>query len=251
MMKAFRLVWVMVFVLTGCDVNPVERNNAGNALYEQGEYEAAILAYQAAQVAAPDDPAPYYNVGGALLGDGQLEAATLALQQALKEADPDLSAKAYHNLGNVYYQMGAYAEAVLAYREALLLQPEDADTRHNYELALGRVPTATPPPSEQRSEPEMDETDPEATPTNNPGMNDGPSPTPPPEQGPPDFTPTPLGGEGGELGEEPSTPVPLLHGPLSLEEAERRLDAVQQNQQTLQEYLEERATPSVINENDW
>lgn len=248
-----KAVWILglALVLSGCDVNPVERNNAGNALYLAGEHEAAVLAYQAAQVAAPDEPAPYYNVGGALSEDGELEQAVLALQQALKSADEDLSAKAYHNLGNVYYQMARYDDAVLAYREALLLRPDDEDTRHNYELALGRVPTATPPPDEQRSQPEMDESDPEATPTNNPGMNDGPSPTPPPEQGPPDFTPTPLGGAGQAYGEEPSTPVPLLHGPLSLEEAERRLDAVQQNQQTLQEYLEERATPSVINENDW
>src|SRR5690606_1507444 len=128
--KTYWMLFMIVMVLAGCGVNPVERNNAGNGLYGQGAYEEAILAYQAAQVAAPDQAEPYYNVGGALLGDGQLEAATLALQQALKTTDEDLSAKAYHNLGNVYYQMGLYAEAVLAYREALLLRPEDADTRH-------------------------------------------------------------------------------------------------------------------------
>ena len=60
-----RLRWIIVLcgglALWACTTNPAERNNAGNSLYDQGDYNAAWNAYQAAQVSAPDAPEAYYN----------------------------------------------------------------------------------------------------------------------------------------------------------------------------------------------
>lgn len=238
-------------VLTGCGVNAAERNNAGNALYARGEYDAALQAYQAAQVAAPNLPQPYYNAASALALAGELEAAIEALEQALATADEDLTAQAYYNLGNIYFQMAEYDDAVVAYQEVLLRRPDDQDARYNYELALSRILPLTPTALEQQVEPEQGETDPNVTPTNQPGALDGPTPTPPPQEGPPDPTSTPV--EGGDQGGEQQllTPTPQPEGEMTIEDAERLLDSVQQDQRTLQEFLRDIATPSTPSAEDW
>jgi Ca-activated chloride channel homolog len=240
-------------MLVGCGVNAAERNNAGNSMYDQGDYDAALQAYQSAQVAAPDQSVPYYNAASALVQIGELEAAQTTLEHALTIADDELTAQAYYNLGNVYFEMGLFSQAVEAYQETLLRRPDDQDARYNYELALNRVLPLTPTALEQQVEPAQGETDPNTTPTPNPGGLDGSSPTPPPpQQGPPDPTkPAIEGGDDTGEGEDTQTLTPQPEGTMSLEDVERLLDAVQQDQRTLQEYLHDPATPSDPSEEDW
>lgn len=45
------------------------------------------------------------------------------------------SATIYYNLGNAYYRMDSLGRAILNYERALLLDPSDADTRFNLQLA--------------------------------------------------------------------------------------------------------------------
>lgn len=234
-MKKARLVVLAFLFLTSCEVNPAERNNAGNTLYEQKEYTEAVNAYQAAQVAAPDAPEAYYNAASALAGTGRLQSAVAALEQALKTSDSDLTVKAYYNLGNVYFDLAHYDKAVEAYREALLRQPDDQDARHNYELALSRLPTPTP---EDRSP------DPQPTPTDNLGGQQESTPTP-------DIIQTPTPQSEDNQSQETAIPTPLPGGTLSVEDAERILDAVQHNQRTLREYLERFTIPVQPSGKDW
>lgn len=253
-MKRKRRLLVLVWggmVLTGCGVNAAERNNAGNILYAEGDYDGALQAYQVAQVAAPDIPQPYYNAASALTQSGELEAAQQALELALQLADEDLTAQAYYNLGNVYFQMEAYADAVSAYQQVLLRDPDDQDARHNYEMALNRVLPMTPTALEQQVEPELGQTDPETTPTDQPGALDGPTPTPPPQEGPPDLTATPVASGDQAGGEFSTTLTPMPEGPMTIEDAKRILDTVHQDQRTLQEFLRDVATPSTPPSEDW
>lgn len=141
-------VWLLSAVLVmGIDslrgvVDPAERNNAGIWAYERGDFESALRSFQIAQVNSPDDSVPYLNAGLAFARLGALSEAVLALEQALKTAQPALAAQIYFNLGNVYFQMRDFQQAVAAYQRTLLLQPGDMDARHNLELALQRL---TPP----------------------------------------------------------------------------------------------------------
>lgn len=191
-----------VILLAGCAVNPAERNNAGNVLYEQGDFAGASAAYALAEVAAPDQPEPYYNAASALAQEGDLEFAVAALHQALKTADESLQAQAYYNLGNVYYALGQFEQAVSAYQQTLLLRPDDADARYNLELALRRIPR--PPDDHGGAE----------TPT--PESGDSSQQTPTPDQ---------------TTAVEPATPTP--ENALSPQDAERLLDSAAQNQQVL------------------
>ncbi|PJF39791.1 MAG: hypothetical protein CUN54_07685 [Phototrophicales bacterium] len=239
---------MIVLILTACGVNAAQRNNRGNALADDGRYDEAVIALQAAQVAAPDRPEPYYNAGRALTQAGRYDEAIAAFEQALKTADEDLAIRIYYNLGNALLEALRCDEAAKAYQEVLLRTPDDEDALHNLQLT---ALCFTPTPIEQQTEPEEDDADPEATPTDNPGDFDNPTPTPPPpEQAPPDPSATPIDGDTGDGG-VPNTPTPMVEGRITLEEAERLLDALQQEQQTLREVLETETEPNPQTSQDW
>lgn len=241
---------LVALLMSGCGVNTAERNNAGNDAFTRGDYDSALRAYQAAQVDSPDRPEPYYNAASALLGLAEFEQAIAALEQALLTADAELAVRAYYNLGNVFFEQREFEAAIAAYQEALLIDPNYGPARYNLELALLRFVPPTPTALEQQTNPEMGQTDPETTPTDEPGGFDGPTPTPPPAA-PPDPSETPVTGDSGELGEDSSTPVPRDEGSMTLEEAARILDAVQQDQEALREYLESAAASGDAEGPDW
>lgn len=242
------LAALMVFSAS-CGGEVAEKNYAGNQQYSSGHYEAALRAYQAAQVAAPNRPEAYYNAASAYVGMNDLYRAQTALDKALETADDGLAAKAYYNLGNVYFYMGRYEESVEAYQQTLLLDPNDQDARYNLEIALLRYIRPTPTAQEQQTEPQQDESDPETTPTNQPGGFEGPTPTPPPLDY--DHTATPISGQGIGGHEDSHTPMPRSQGRLTIEQAERLLDRIRQDQQALRELLQYPASSGQTSERDW
>ena len=72
-----------------------------------------------------------------------------AIQQyeAILEAGQE-SAAIYYNLGNSYYKSDQIAKAILNYERALLLNPSDADTRFNLEMAKSKTIDKVTPASE-------------------------------------------------------------------------------------------------------
>lgn len=246
------LLLLSAMLLWACGVNSAERNNAGNSMYEEGNFGGALQAYQAAQVVEPDSPEFYFNAANALIQLQEYDKAVSALELSLQNADDALKAQAYYSMGNIYYLQEQYTEAIDAYRQVLLINPDDEDARHNLELALLAIVAPTPTALEQKVEPEEDASDLQATPTENPSGQDGPTPTPPPVDAPPDLQKT---SESGMLGEEggvfQATPVPKEGGEVSIEDAERLLDSIQQKQQTLRAFNGGIGTPGPVTDNDW
>ncbi len=210
------ILGVILLVGCGCAVNPAERNNAGNSLYSQSEYPAAIKAYQAAQVAAPDSPEAYYNAATAYGRAGEYEKAIEALNQALKTTDPDLVVHAQYNMGNIYFEMRRFDDAIRAYQQVLLLQPNDEDARHNLELAMNQI-VATPSPVSSPETATEDAGNGGATPTNESEMVQ---------------TATPISNDSGSqtATANPTLDRSDLQPTYSIEDAQRILDAVQQSQ---------------------
>lgn len=166
MMRLVVLLWWLVLVLVACGISTAERINSGNTAFNRANYDAALRAYQAAQVNSPNRPEAYYNAASALLELAEYDSAIAALQQALIHADESFAARAYYNLGNILFEERRFGEAVEAYQNVLLINPDDEDARYNLELALLRYVPPTPTAIEQQTNPELGQTDPEATPTN-------------------------------------------------------------------------------------
>ena len=76
---------------------------SGDEYYRQGNYQAALQVYDS------------------ILASGQV------------------SADLYYNLGNTYYRLDRFADAILCYERALRLKPSMSDARENLELANSKT----------------------------------------------------------------------------------------------------------------
>lgn len=200
-----RLV-VLFLVLVSCS-SAAEHNNTGNTLTNAFDFDDAIHAYSSAQVSDPDNPVPYINVAKAYFEQGNLDVAVEVLEQAILRGDESIQVQAHYNLGNFYFMSQQMDEAILAYREALIINPNDGNARHNLELAMFYRSTPTPFDDEMKTEPNENQVNPTASPTNQPLDIDEPSPTP--NEISFDAR-TPEGGiEGDQFGNQgPMTPLP-------------------------------------------
>jgi Ca-activated chloride channel family protein len=106
------------------------------AEYDRGGHPEALKLFEAASGLRPNDPRARFNLAAALYKNGRNDEAE-ALFRALGD-DPrsGLAGAARYNLGNTLYQKQDFRGAIQAYRDALTVAPEDADTRRNLELAL-------------------------------------------------------------------------------------------------------------------
>lgn len=235
---------ILLFVLVSCG-SPAEQNNHGNALTNGGNYSDALIAYSSAQVGEPDNPIVYLNAAKAYFEQGDLNIAIDVLEQAILRGDDDIKAQAYYNMGNFYFLSQQPEDAITAYRESLLINPNDQNTRHNLELAMSYSVTPTPIDDEMKTEPEESQVDISATPTNQPLDQSQESPTPTPEQIVFDER-TPEGGlEGDHFGNQgPSTPQPGETPTLSKEEAGDILDPIREAESVYSQFSDEVSTPT-------
>jgi Ca-activated chloride channel homolog len=210
---------VVVLVTSAAVFGGLER---GNRHYRAGQYAEAVEAYRAALGTRADGPVLRYNLGTALLRLGRYAEAEEHLRGALERMDPQQRGLVHYNLGQRFLEearlnadpaasAALYDAAVESYREALRIQPRDADAKWNYELAL-----------RERDEQQADV-----------GGDDEPDPDREPEEG----------GEGAGAGSPGLSsrrpePGPGDHAPMTREQAERLLSAVEQDErQLLQERL--------------
>ena len=113
---------------------------AGNEAYARGNYDAAYAAFQQATLENVDTPVAPYNLGTALYKKGRFKEAMFAFQESLSkhsgqtEELPHLAA-IHYNLGNAQFKGGDLGRAIESYKQALRLNPQDADAQHNLALA--------------------------------------------------------------------------------------------------------------------
>lgn len=87
--------------------------------------------------AEPATSATLWDAANTAYINGDYAAAISAYEQIL--ASGEHSAKLYYNLGNAYYKSDEIGRAILFYHRALRLQPGDEDIRHNLSVAEART----------------------------------------------------------------------------------------------------------------
>lgn len=120
-------------------------------LYEEGRYREALVAWRQADRSPGAGPREAHNRGNAAYRLGEFREAAASWAVAARTArTAERSAAAWYNAGNARYRIAQpvdaeegteaalryWDSAVAAYREALLRTPDDADAKHNLELAL-------------------------------------------------------------------------------------------------------------------
>jgi Ca-activated chloride channel family protein len=163
-----------LFVAALCSDGIDELNRRGNRQYAQGDYAAALESYRDAQAMDPGVRPLYYNAGNALHQEGQFDAAVEESRRALP-ADAELTDAAEYAIGNHHLRAGRLIEAIEAYKRALLADPSDADAKHNLEVAR-LLQTPSPTPTRELPTPELSATP--GPGEDEPGAQDGQTPQP-------------------------------------------------------------------------
>lgn len=121
---------------------PVKKQNVkpelrkGNELYKQKKYKDAQTAYLKALQKDPTSHTGLFNLGDALYEGKQYDQARQAMDASTKVTkDKKAQASAFHNIGNTYLQEKKWEDAINAYKQALRLNPADADTKYNLAYA--------------------------------------------------------------------------------------------------------------------
>lgn len=134
-------VWLLVSLLS---CTPVSHASRGRQLYEQGKYLESYEAYQEL-LRQQGGPAVRFNAGNSLYRMKQYNEAAKSWREAMSGPDR-LRQEAFYNMGNAFVRAaedanalsGYLDRAIIAYEEALRLDPTDRDAKWNLELALRR-----------------------------------------------------------------------------------------------------------------
>jgi Ca-activated chloride channel family protein len=136
---------IPLFLLTSASgLGDIER---GNRHYRAGRYAEAVEAYESALRDGSDSSELRYNMGTALLQLGRYEEAEQHFREALDAVDPDLRERTFYNLGNRFLDAARNASdprsqgpllgsAIEAYQRALRIDPRDRDAKWNLEMAI-------------------------------------------------------------------------------------------------------------------
>lgn len=104
----------------------------GNREYRSEEYQEAELNYRKALENNSTNANALYNLAASLYKQGRYEEAVGILDGLAKMELPDnKKADVLHNLGNANINNQKIQEGIDAYKNALRIRPQDMDTRHN------------------------------------------------------------------------------------------------------------------------
>ena len=158
-----RLIWMLGWMaLLLMDDGPGD-GRKGNQLYQQKKYAEAAQAYRQGISRMKPEPNPtlsglYNNLGSTLYRQQQYDKANEAFtRSALAATDQMALARAAYNRGNAAYAAQKPEEALNAFRQALLANPNDAQARYNYELVKRQMqqqknPQSKPNPNQQNQQ---------------------------------------------------------------------------------------------------
>lgn len=130
---------MLLFMVSAAAYAQVEQKylRHGNRHYRDHEYQEAEIHYRKALEKDSESVRANYNLGNSMYKQDQYEAAASRYDMLLKQSDDSIErAKYFYNLGNSFFKSRKYAESVTAFKNALLLRPGDMDAKHNLQMAL-------------------------------------------------------------------------------------------------------------------
>lgn len=188
-----------------------------NRLYAEGRYAEAHEMYLEALRENPGSPLIRFNEGNALYRNQEFERAFEAWQDALEAGDTALAQGAWYNLGNSLFRQQQLDASLEAYKQALRIDPGDTDAKHNLERVLEQM-------EEQENQQEQQNQNQDGQDQENQDQQQ-PPPRGDPEQDEQDQDQPPPGDDEQEQ-DQPAQPPP---GQMTPEEAERLLQAIQED----------------------
>lgn len=139
-----QLVIILVFLLQGTILFAQQEKSLihkGNQLYEQKKYKEAEESYRKSVEKKNQNVEGNFNLGDALFKQKKFAEAGDQFNQ-LAGSSPNnkaVAAAAYHNMGNSLLENKKLEESVDAYKKSLLNNPRDEQTRYNLAYAQEKL----------------------------------------------------------------------------------------------------------------
>lgn len=111
----------------------------GAALYEKGDFAGAEYEFHNARILSPSDAAGNYNIGCARYKNRDYRGALEAFGAAAAADRGGTRFEPHYNMGNSYFRLSDYKNAIASYEKALKIKPGDEDALHNLELARKKL----------------------------------------------------------------------------------------------------------------
>jgi Ca-activated chloride channel homolog len=140
MAKKTVLIFLVPLLLGWHWFEPAARKNQqGIQAYQDGKFAQALQDFLSAKGIKPDSPELKNNTASALY---ELKKYKEAVDE-FSRLDPGRlrigKADFYYNLGNSYYRLGQFPQALENYKKSLLQNPDDIDGKKNFELTLKKI----------------------------------------------------------------------------------------------------------------
>lgn len=127
--KIFAVLFFLSLALAAAGQADKRDVRAGNRKFRKGEFKEAEIDYRKAVLKDSTSMKAQYNLASSLYRQEDYEGAGKALSAIAPEGAP---ASCHFNSGDVALKRKDYAAAVQAFRNALLLNPDDLDAKENY-----------------------------------------------------------------------------------------------------------------------
>ncbi len=210
---------ITIIIVIACYYNSFSQQEnqdirKGNREYKDENFSDAELNYREALESNPQNIKALYNLANSLYKQGRYdEAANILEGLAGMDLSDSQKADILHNLGNSNIGNQKIQEGIEAYKNSLRLRPEDMDTRHNLAYAMRLLQEQEQQQQNQDQQQDQDENENE----------DDQQPQPQDQEQ-----------EQNDQQQE-SQPKP---DQISPQDAERILDAMNQQEQKIQEKIE-------------
>ena len=137
--KPFQIALITFLILPGAVAFGQKENTLlrqGNRQFEKGNFKEAEKDYRKALEMNKESVKGQFNLGAAVYRNNNFEeSAKIYTNLAEKNQDRAVQSKIFHNLGNSYLQSKEYEKSINAYKNALMNNPKDIDTKYNLEYA--------------------------------------------------------------------------------------------------------------------
>jgi len=137
-MKQLTIIFLFLLQATSLFAQQEKRYiKKGNELYQQQKYKEAEASYRKSFGKKAQQIEGNFNLGDALYKQKKFPEAAEKFNQIAESTknNKEVAAQAYHNLGNSFLENKKLEESIAAYKKSLINNPKDDATRYNLAYA--------------------------------------------------------------------------------------------------------------------
>jgi Ca-activated chloride channel homolog len=143
-----KIAYISILLLFACTYVQAQAGNdairSGNRLYKQRNFQQALPEYEKAATQDPANPIARYNLANAQFRTNKFAEAEKEYDATLANTkEKDFTQKATYNKGVTLSKQKKLLESIEAYKQAVKLNPTDADARFNLQKALSELKKQT------------------------------------------------------------------------------------------------------------